>query len=150
MVKRYFILFTVLLACSIHEGRAQDTEHFKAMIEAYDCRPVLEASKEQKKNGLVRFPMYPEGFPGLMNDTKSRLVYPKDAKKEKIEGVVILDYVISRRGDIGNVRVLQGVTPSINKEAVRVMQSTGPWIPGISKGTYQAMRLSMQIEFKLK
>ena len=60
----------------------------------------------------------------------SHLVYPEEAKKNGVQGKVTLQYTIDVDGTLKNVRVLRGVEPSLDKEAVRVVSGSPKWKPG--------------------
>ena len=64
----------------------------------------------------------------------SHLRYPKIAKENGVQGRVTLQFTIKADGRLTNVRVLNGVDESLDKEAVRVVSSSPKWKPGESKG----------------
>ena len=62
-----------------------------------------------------------------------RLVYPDSLKKQGIQGRVTLQFTVQADGTVGNVRVLRGVHPDLDNEAVRVVVSSPEWNPGKCK-----------------
>lgn len=62
------------------------------------------------------------------------LVYPKEAKDKGIQGKVILSFKITADGRVEDVRVLRGVCPCLDAEAVRVVSKSPKWIPGETGG----------------
>ena len=64
----------------------------------------------------------------------ARLKYPKDAKEAGIEGSVIVKFVIGTNGGVQEVEVEQGVYPSLDAEAVRVVKNSPKWRPAIKDG----------------
>jgi TonB family protein len=64
----------------------------------------------------------------------ARLKYPKDAKAARIDGTVKVKFVIGTNGGVQEVEVEQGVYPSLDAEAVRVIKSSPKWKPGIKDG----------------
>lgn len=62
-----------------------------------------------------------------------RLVYPDSLKKQGIQGRVTLQFTVQADGTVGNVRVLRGVHPDLDNEAVRVVASSPKWNPGKCK-----------------
>lgn len=62
-----------------------------------------------------------------------RLVYPDSLKKQGIQGRVTLQFTVQADGTVGNVRVLRGVHPDLDNEAVRVVASSPEWNPGKCK-----------------
>lgn len=59
-----------------------------------------------------------------------RLVYPDSLKKQGIQGRVTLQFTVQADGTVSNVRVLRGVHPDLDNEAVRVVSSSPKWKPG--------------------
>lgn len=80
----------------------------------------------------------------------SHLVYPKEAKKNGIQGRVTLQYTIDVDGSVKNVRVLHGVESSLDKEAVRVVSSSPKWEPGRSKGEVVPVTYTFPVIFQLR
>ena len=60
----------------------------------------------------------------------SRLVYPEIAKENGVQGRVTLQFTVEKDGSVTKVRVLRGVDPSLDKEAVRVVSMSPKWKPG--------------------
>ena len=80
-----------------------------------------------------------------------RLVYPKEAKDKKIEGRLVLSFVITEKGKMTDVRVLRGADPLLDSEAVRVVSSSPAWVPGKNKdGEYVPVTYTFPVIFKLK
>lgn len=59
-----------------------------------------------------------------------RLVYPEISKKNKDQGRVVLQFTIGKDGTVRNVKVLRGVSPELDAEAVRVVSMSPAWTPG--------------------
>ena len=80
-----------------------------------------------------------------------RLVYPKEAKDKKIEGRLVLSFVITEKGKMTDVRVLRGADPLLDAEAVRVVSSSPAWVPGKNKdGEYVPVTYTFPVLFKLR
>ena len=60
----------------------------------------------------------------------SRLVYPEIAKENGVQGRVTLQFTVEKDGSVTKVKVLRGVDPSLDKEAVRVVSMSPKWKPG--------------------
>ena len=59
-----------------------------------------------------------------------RLVYPEIAKENGVQGRVTLQFTVEKDGTVTKVKVLRGVDPSLDKEAVRVVSMSPKWKPG--------------------
>ena len=64
----------------------------------------------------------------------ARLKYPADALAAHIDGTVLVKFVIGTNGGVQEVEVIEGVFPSLDAEAVRVIKSSPKWKPGIKDG----------------
>lgn len=67
------------------------------------------------------------------NWVNSRLVYPEIAKANGIQGRVTLQFTVEKDGSVTEVKVVRGVDPSLEKEAVRVVSMSPKWSPGRNK-----------------
>lgn len=81
---------------------------------------------------------------------QSNIVYPSVATENGDQGKVMLSFVVDKNGKIGDVKVLRGVSPAIDAEAVRVVSSAPDWTPAKNKGINVPVTYTMPIEFKLK
>ena len=64
----------------------------------------------------------------------AHLKYPKDAKAAHVDGTVKVKFVVGSNGGVQEVEVMEGVFPSLDAEAVRVIKSSPKWKPGIKDG----------------
>ena len=80
----------------------------------------------------------------------SHLVYPDDAKAEGIQGKVALQFTVDTDGSVINVKVLKGVYPSLDAEAVRVVSSSPKWIPGKQGGKAVRVTYTFPVIFGLR
>ena len=80
----------------------------------------------------------------------SRLVYPDIAKENGVEGRVTLQFTVEKDGSVSNVKVLRGVDASLDKEAVRVVQSSPKWKPGRQRDRAVKVTYTFPVIFKLR
>ncbi|MBK8884177.1 MAG: energy transducer TonB [Bacteroidales bacterium] len=80
---------------------------------------------------------------------RKRTNYPQAAVDNRIEGKVYVTFVIETDGAVSNVTVVKGVDPLIDKEAVRTIQSSPKWSPGLQRGQAVRVRCSMALNFAL-
>lgn len=76
--------------------------------------------------------------------------YPVIAQENNIQGRVVVQFVIEKDGSITDVRVIRPVDPSLDKEAVRVIQTMPKWIPGKQRGKAVRVSYTVPINFKLQ
>lgn len=77
------------------------------------------------------------------------LKYPKDAKDAHLEGAVKLQFTVGTNGGVQEVQILQGVYPSLDNEALRVIRSSPKWKPGIKDGKPVRVTYTYTIHFVL-
>ena len=78
------------------------------------------------------------------------LVYPKAAKEARIQGRVILQFTVGADGKVSDVRILRGVDPDLDAEALRVVSASPDWTPGYQKGKPVRVVYTFPIIFQLK
>ena len=79
----------------------------------------------------------------------ARLKYPKDALAAHIDGTVLVKFVIGTNGGVQEVEVIEGVFPSLDAEAVRVIKSSPKWKPGIKDGKPVRVSYTLPVIFVL-
>jgi TonB family protein len=99
---------------------------------------------------VEEMPMFPGGENAMVTWITSNLKYPGKAVKDKIEGTVPVNFLVTSAGKIKNVKVLKPVNPLLDAEAVRVINSMPDWIPGSQAGKQVAVQMQVSVEFKLK
>lgn len=78
-----------------------------------------------------------------------RTNYPQAAVDNRIQGKVYLTFIIETDGTVSNVTIVKGVDPLIDKEAIRTIQSSPKWSPGLQRGQPVRVRYSMSLSFTL-
>lgn len=79
-----------------------------------------------------------------------RLVYPEIAKENGVQGRVTLQFTIEKDGSLTKVKVLRGVDPSLDKEAVRVVSSSPKWKPGKQRDRAVPVTYTFPVIFQLR
>ena len=77
-------------------------------------------------------------------------MYPPQAAENRIQGRVILEVVISKDGDVTNVKVVKGVDPLLDKEALRVINLMPKWKPGKQRGEAVNVKYTIPVTFRLQ
>lgn len=95
-------------------------------------------------------PQFPGGDQDLFRYISQNLKYPVIDQENGIQGRVIIRFVVSKTGNIEKVEVLRGVSPSMNREATRVVENMPKWIPGRQNGEPVAVYFTLPISFQLK
>ena len=78
------------------------------------------------------------------------LKYPQEAIDQKEEGKVVLQFVVSKDGNVEDVTVIQGVSELLDAEAVRVVSSSPKWEAGSQEGAPVAVKYTFPVVFQLQ
>ena len=95
-------------------------------------------------------PRFPGGDVKLMEYLSRTVRYPVEAQKKHVQGRVILHFIIEKDGSVSNVRVARSVDPSLDAEAIRVVNSMPKWEPARQKGQSVRVRYTIPIQFRLQ
>jgi TonB family protein len=133
MKQLFFILFLILpsLLSKGQVGLAEDSD--TASIQHIIIPSMTQAS-----------------FPGGYSDyIKSTILYPKEARKNGIEGSVFILCIIDSTGAITEAQIKKGVHPLLDNEALRVINAMPNWTPYTLDGKPRKCRIIIPIRFSL-
>ena len=114
--------------------------------------PVVEMPKRDENEifkSVEQMPLYVGGDVALMKYIDSHIQYPPEAAKNNIQGRVILQFVVDKTGEIGEVKVVRSVDKDLDKEAVRLIKTLPKFIPGRQNGQAVAVWYTLPVTFKL-
>lgn len=107
------------------------------------------SDKEKVYQVVEQQPSFPGGREELFKYLAYNVRYPIDAAKNKIEGRVLVTFVVEHDGSISNVNVANSVYPSLDKESIRVVSGMPKWIPGKANGKTIRVKYTIPITFRL-
>ena len=94
-------------------------------------------------------PQFPGGPQELFGFLSKNIRYPKDAMEANIQGRVIVTFVVGKDGSINDARVVKSVNPSLDAEALRVINAMPKWTPGTQSGKAVNVKYTVPITFRL-
>ncbi|MDP9047995.1 MAG: TonB family protein [Bacteroidota bacterium] len=97
-----------------------------------------------------RLPEFPGGLNAFMTFLRTNIKYPEHARKNKVQGRVIITFVVEKDGSLTNIRVARGVKGDVDQEAIRVIQMSPKWKPGIQNGKFVRVAYAVPIAFSLE
>ena len=112
--------------------------------------PPAPLAEPTKYEDLDVVPSFPGGQTGLLNWLSSQTHYPEEAEKKGKQGKVIVTFIVEPDGRISSVGVINGVSPEIDAEAMRVVKTMPRWNPGISKGVPVRVKYNLTVNFTLE
>src|SRR5690554_4243287 len=111
--------------------------------------PVKKEVTEEIFVVVEEQPVYPGGVEAMMKFLADSVKYPVEAQDKGIQGRVIVNFVVNKDGSIDDVNIVRGVDPSIDAEAVRVIESMPKWKPGKQRGKEVNVRYTLPVVFRL-
>jgi len=123
-------------------------------VEIMDYVEVEEEEEEEEVIPIMLVEEKPKFKGGDANDfskwVNSRLNYPEVAKENGVQGRVTLQFTVNVDGSVSNVKVLRGVDPSLDQEAVRVVSSSPKWTPGKQRDRAVKVSYTFPVIFQLR
>jgi len=99
---------------------------------------------------VEEMPEYPGGELALREFIAKTVKYPADAMKDSIQGKVFVTFVVKSDGSIGGAKIARGVHPSLDSEAIRVVNALPTWKPGKQGGKAVDVSYTVPIQFALQ
>lgn len=84
------------------------------------------------------------------NWVQDKLHYPQIAQENGISGRVVLSFVIEKDGTLTNIEVLQAPDRSLSEEAVRVLETSPKWEPGMQSNKAVRVKYTLPVDFQIR
>lgn len=130
------------------------TDIFEEPKEGY-IAPIINRGEEELVdepfNSVEIMPTFNGGDANHFRNTFviPNIRYPQDAVDNGVTGVAIVEFVIERDGRVSNVKVLNNIDKSLEREAIRVVSSSPHWEPGLNNGVKVRVKFVIPIKFVL-
>jgi TonB family protein len=116
---------------------------------------VLEITtkKEAVEHPFVvveELPQFPGGRDAMRAWIHDNMNYPQEAINKKIQGQIIVSFVVTSKGKVKNVKVIKPLYPELDIEASRIVSNMPEWKPGSQGGKPVDVQMQVPVEFKLK
>ena len=140
---------------SVKSSEAEDNGH-KASTDSLSGKPqTIRIVGHQDKTGnkkepyavVDQMPQFPGGPSELMKYITTNLRYPEDAKQANSSGRVIARFTVEEDGSIADIEILRSASPSMDKEALRVLSGMPKWQPGMQNGKAVPVKYTVPIVF---
>jgi protein TonB len=128
-------------------------------LSSADASGLVETPEEMlKKNPNAAIPFSAVENKPTFNDSDAnefskwvseQVKYPQDAIDANIQGKVVLQFTVNKEGQVEDVKVLHGVSETLDAEAVRVVSSSPKWEPGSMNGTPVNVKYIFPVLFRL-
>lgn len=119
-----------------------------------EVAPIVEEEEEEAESEVFfiveDMPQFPGGDLALRKYINTSVKYPVIAQENGIQGKVYVNFVVDKTGKVGNARIARGVDPSLDKEALRVINTLPRWKPGMQRGKPVRVSFTVPINFVLQ
>jgi len=118
--------------------------------------PPWNQKEEKIKNDQVfivveEMPLFKGGNSNTFREwIQKNIRYPDIASENGISGNVFISFAINSKGEVCDVKVLRGIDPSLDKEAVRIISSSPRWTPGKQDGKNVKVQFNFAVRFVLQ
>ncbi len=116
--------------------------------------PAVKVEEEEESSQQIfmvveEMPEFPGGQAALMSFIAKSIKYPVVAQENGIQGRVTCSFVVNKDGSIVDAEVVRGIDPSLDKEALRVINTMPKWKPGKQRGKPVRVKFTVPINFRL-
>lgn len=130
------------------------TEDDDKKVQEIIAVPVQVEEEDPEENVVFQvvenMPEFPGGRKALMEYLAENIKYPSIAAENNIQGRVVCQFTVWKDGTIKDIVVARGIDPSLDREAIRVVQSMPKWTPGKQRGKAVNCRFTLPILFRLQ
>lgn len=138
-------LLTILFFAGIVPLGFSQTHEDPILVDV-DVKPTWKGCEEET-DAKVRENCLEKNLAAFFNDF---IIYPERAKKKKVEGQVIVQFVVEKDGSITNVQIIHDIGEGCGDEVVRAMQHLPKLIPGTNEGLPVRVLYKAPFHFVLK
>ena len=142
MKKLVSLIVILALTCVVS---AQNSPNHKNSVKTETEEPDTEAPFRYAET----MPEFPGGMEAMYAYLQKEIKYPKSAINKKIEGTVLIEFVIEKDGKVTNVKPLVPLSSECDSEAIRVVKKMPKWKPGTNDGKPVRCYFNLPIRFKL-
>ncbi|MDR1557244.1 MAG: TonB family protein [Tannerellaceae bacterium] len=132
---------------------SEDTQ-MSAQVQTYVAPVAAQEEEEESAQPIFtvveEMPQFPGGETELLRFLGSSIKYPVIAQENGIQGRVICAFVVNRDGAVVDAEVVRGVDPSLDKEALRVINTMPKWAPGKQRGKPVRVKYTLPVTFRLQ
>jgi periplasmic protein TonB len=153
-VKTYFksaatrLLWFISLTLLVMTLFSSNASAQKATTDRKDTVPAIMKDGAYQKVDVM--PEFPGGDMALLKFIADSVRYPKVDKDHAIQGKVIIRFMVKEDGSVSDVSILNGISPTIDAESIRVVKMLPKFTPGLLKGKKVPVWFMVPITYTLK
>lgn len=144
-MKKIYVLIIILLT-SVSVYSQDKADKYTAFI-----KNGIEYKTDGKDTIIIVDPMpeFKGGKEKLVEYISNNVKYPKTSRKDKVEGKVLVSFIVAADGTIVEAKILKGVRHDLDNEALRVVRKMPKWEPGKQHGKAIQVSYTLPINFRL-
>ena len=147
-----------LAATETAVGKANEDRGVDDIINAQEHKDVVVVDEKKPEpvddnhvfETVEQNPQFPGGDAALLKYVSEHIRYPSVAQENNIQGRVVVQFVVTKTGSVGTVKVVRSKDPDLDKEAVRVVKSLPKFVPGKMNGHAVNVWYTLPITFRLQ
>lgn len=149
-MKKNLLKLSLLLLCAVYSALAYGqtkTDDVNGIDPGIVHSPGDTTKESPRIYSVVEW--MPEPKFNMTDYLIKNLVYPKAAMKAKIQGKVIVQFVVNEEGSVSNAKIIRGIGGGCDEEALRVVNGMPKWKPGMTDGKPVKVYYAQPITFRL-
>lgn len=113
--------------------------------------PPVPAASEQPLNFRIvqQMPEFPGGGSAFIQWLTRQLRYPPSAQSQRIQGRVVVSFIVNKDGSIADVKLEKSVNALLDREALRVIRMMPRWKPGVHNNQPCRTMVAVPVVFKI-
>lgn len=132
------------------EPAPQESENDSLEQKKDEQPPINQNGDDEETLRMVeQLPEYPGGMVEFMKWLTKTLKYPEEALKRKIEGKVMISFIVDKDGSLSDIKVVKPANPLLDAEALRVARMMPKWKPGTDNGKVCRTMIAIPIVFEI-
>lgn len=139
-------------------GKQNEDRGVDDIINAQEHKDVVVVEEKKPEpvddnkvfESVEQHPQFPGGDAALLKYVSDHIRYPSVAQENNIQGRVVVQFVVTKTGSIGQVKVVRSKDPDLDKEAVRVVKTLPKFVPGKMNGHAVNVWYTLPITFRLQ
>jgi TonB family protein len=145
---------------SVDQSNQQDADKTQSSLKTK--KPTATSAQQKKEEANVQpttpaaktetgyVPAEPiKGYPELYSYFSNNLLYPKEAMKDSVQGVLTVSFIINKNGKPEKIEVANSLGTLLDQEAIRLIREMPEWKPAVLNGKPIPSRISLPITFQL-
>lgn len=133
-----------------HATPANDSNAIQEKSVRCDSGDFLAETEDEPYDAAEEMPRFPGGEKALYDWIYKNLNHPPGAQERGIQGTIWVRFVVSKTGKVEQPKVIHGIDPDCDKEALRVVAAIPDWIPGKQNGRNVSVYYTVRIVYKMQ